>query len=64
MGGNPCTEASDTGSDVETLFAKSAIGQRLAAFVGVEGLLDAYAHDYVRMVYKPQSAYPAEEYQV
>ncbi|ELU09101.1 hypothetical protein CAPTEDRAFT_223578 [Capitella teleta] len=51
-------------SDVETLFMESAVGQRLAAFVEVEGLLDAYAHDYVRMVYRPQSACPAEEYQL
>lgn len=51
-------------SDVETLFMETAVGQRLAAFVEVEGLLDAYAHDYVRMVYRPQSACPAEEYQV
>ncbi|ELT95387.1 hypothetical protein CAPTEDRAFT_208661 [Capitella teleta] len=51
-------------SDVETLFMETPIGQRLAAFVEVEGLLDSYAHDYVRMVYRPQSACPAEEYQL
>lgn len=51
-------------NDVETLFIDTAIGTRLAAFLDEDGLVDAYGHDYVRMVYKPQSAHPTEEYQV
>lgn len=51
--------------NVESLFEQSSIGQKLAAFEGDQALLfEAYALDFVRMVYKPQCTCPEEVYQV
>ncbi|ELU02735.1 hypothetical protein CAPTEDRAFT_201549 [Capitella teleta] len=53
----------DAARDIHSLFMESSIGQKVLMHAPMTDLFDLYAHDFVRMVYKPQSACPAEEYQ-